>query len=63
MICEICRKTTNWDESIGKENYIICNECFRRILSKYEDTSIHPKIFNIIFKLSDVRGETFAEKE
>ena len=63
MVCEICRKTTNWDESVGKENYIICNECFHRILSKYKDTNIHPKILDIIFKLSDVRGDVFAEKE
>ena len=60
MTCEICKKATNWDESVGKENYIICNECFHRILYKYKDTNIQPKILDIIFKLSDVRGDVFA---
>ena len=63
MVCEICRKITSWDESVGKENYIICNDCFYRILYKYKDTNIQPKILDIIFKLSDVRGDVFAEKE
>ncbi len=31
MKCAECGKRTTWDESFGKENYIVCPKCFQRI--------------------------------
>ena len=31
MKCKICGRKTNWDESYGKENFIVCPACHDRI--------------------------------
>ena len=31
MKCQICGKKTTWDESFGKEEFIICPYCFEEL--------------------------------
>ena len=31
MKCKICGKKTDWDTSYGKEKFIVCPSCHRRI--------------------------------
>lgn len=33
MKCKFCGKKTNWDNSVGRETFIVCNHCVD-ILSK-----------------------------
>ena len=31
MKCQICGKETTWDESFGKEEFIVCPHCFKEL--------------------------------
>lgn len=31
MKCKICGRKTNWDESYGRETFIVCPTCFNKI--------------------------------
>lgn len=31
MKCQICGKKTDWDSSVGMEEFIVCNSCFEEI--------------------------------
>lgn len=59
MKCKICKKPTNWDESYGKSNFIVCPTCFER-LAKATGKKF-PKgqnlIMNIIFEIANIREE------
>jgi hypothetical protein len=30
MKCELCYKKTDWDSSIGRPNFIVCNSCVEK---------------------------------
>ena len=36
MKCIICNKKTNWDESFGAKDYIVCPTCYWKIVKKIE---------------------------
>lgn len=44
MRCHICNCKTTWNESFGKETFIVCPSCHKKItdrikiLKKYEDS-------------------------
>lgn len=31
MKCAICKNKTNWDESFGYSEFIVCPKCFERL--------------------------------
>lgn len=31
MKCAICKNKTNWDESFGYNEFIVCPKCFERL--------------------------------
>ena len=31
MKCAICKNETNWDESFGHSEFIVCPKCFERL--------------------------------
>ena len=33
MKCQICGKKTDWDSSVGVEEFIVCNSCFEKVKS------------------------------
>lgn len=35
MKCAICGKKTNWDESYGYDEFIVCPRCFLNIRKSY----------------------------
>lgn len=37
MKCAICNKRTNWDHSVGRPCFLVCNECVEDI-AKLSDT-------------------------
>lgn len=67
MRCEVCKRYCNWDNSVGKEKYIVCNECCNAVSEKFKQTAekrfgINPVIaqlvpLEIFFMLSDIRED------
>ena len=55
MRCEICGRPTDWDSSVGKENYIVCNPCFYKLCKRYEHKNM--EVLDFLFKIADVREE------
>lgn len=63
MRCEICKRYCNYDNSVGKENYIVCNDCYNAVTEDFIKTNknlcpgdvarLIP--LQILFMLSDVR--------
>lgn len=31
MKCKICKQKTNWDSSVGRPAFIVCNHCVRQL--------------------------------
>ena len=50
MKCAICRRKTNWDESYGYADFIVCPKCFEEIHKHYEID----KTMDIIFLLGRI---------
>lgn len=40
MKCAVCKGKTNWDESFGSINFIICPKCYAK-LNPNHNSSIH----------------------
>lgn len=63
MRCEICKRYCNYDNSVGKENYIVCNDCYNAVTEDFIKTNknLCPEDvarlipLQIFFMLSDVR--------
>ena len=36
MKCAICKRKTNWDESYGYADFIVCPKCFEEIHKHYD---------------------------
>ena len=58
MKCQICKAKTTWDSSMGKENFIICQDCTDKLsvrlgIGKFE---------TVIFAISDIREEVKKDK-
>lgn len=60
MKCKICKNKTTWDESFGRENYIVCPNCLIRLANSVDrcDDKIGQNVaLNIIFEISKIKKE------
>ena len=59
MKCEICRKKTTIDESVGYEEFIVCNHCFEILTKASNEKRIDAldHTMNFIFKCGMIRKE------
>jgi hypothetical protein len=64
MRCEICKRYCNYDNSVGKEHYIVCNDCYNAVAEDFIKTNKNLGLeesvarlipLQIFFMLSDVR--------
>ena len=63
MRCEICKRYCDYDNSVGKEHYIVCNDCYNAVTEDFIKTNKNLCSENvarliplqILFMLSDVR--------
>ena len=41
-VCKLCGNNTDWDNSVGLENFLVCNSCVRRLAkaNRYFSTDI-----------------------
>lgn len=60
MKCKICKNKTTWDESFGRENYIVCPNCLIRLANSVDrcDSEDGRDIaLNMIFEISKIKKE------
>lgn len=55
MKCEICRGKTTNEDSVGYNNFIVCNKCFDK-LAKITEYSYYDTL-QIIFACGQIREE------
>lgn len=53
MKCAICGRKTNWDESYGYRNFIVCPCCYNLLKETLKDDSF--TTLEIIFALGEAR--------
>ena len=59
MKCEICRKKTTNEDSVGYDNFIVCNKCYDKLARKIEYTHYsYYDTLQIIFACGQIRKES-----
>ena len=59
MKCQICGRKTDWDSSVGMEEFIVCNSCCEKVKSHlHADTYA---TLNFIFACGYIRREKEEE--
>lgn len=54
MKCKICKQKTNWDESYGLPEFIVCPHCFEEMAEARPEKNFYKKrneIMKIIFTI------------
>ena len=54
MKCEVCKRITDWDNSVGYEEFIVCNHCVNEMTKNPKDLKW---IMQTIFYMAVVRRE------
>ena len=54
MKCEICKKKTTIDDSVGYDEFIVCNKCHDILIGNYSSTK-SSQVMNFIFKCGEIR--------
>lgn len=54
MKCEVCKRKINWDNSVGYEEFIVCNRCVNEMVKNPKDLKW---IMKTIFRMAIVRRE------
>ena len=68
MKCKICGRRTNWDESYGRENFIICPSChseLTKVIENFKSKKSFPAPIltdAIIFTISRLKEERKNER-
>ena len=52
MKCEICKKKTDWDNSFGYEEFIVCGKCIKKMTKEVDDFDW---ILETIFRMGAIR--------
>lgn len=61
MKCDICKRDTNWDSSVGYDQFIVCNDCFYKLMGEFSiDNSARAMTF--IFKCGELRKAAYDER-
>ena len=56
MKCQICKRKTDWDSSVGYTEFIVCNACERKLRKAIKgDTST---MMSLIFACGEIRRNT-----
>lgn len=61
MKCEICKRKTTWDSSVGYDEFIVCNGCHNALIGEY---SINKgvQVMDFIFKCGELRKAAYEER-
>lgn len=61
MKCQICKRKTDWDSSIGPANFLVCNSCFNKLMK--HDSHNFKTVFELIFACGAIREEVKENKK
>lgn len=59
MKCQICKQATNYDESFGYDEFIVCPSCFNKLCQNIKSID---DIMTIIFRCGKIRREKIEQK-
>ena len=59
-VCKLCGYNTDWDSSVGLENFIVCNSCAYRLAKANKE--LGTDIVNIIRTIC-LMGEMMADAD
>lgn len=54
MKCEICKRKTTIDTSVGYDEFIVCNKCHDTLVGTYSVEKSY-QVMNFIFKCGEIR--------
>jgi hypothetical protein len=60
MKCQICQRKTDWDTSVGYEEFLVCNPCFEKLHQVCKETAL---TMDFIFKCGQVRRDISKSKK
>ena len=53
MKCKLCKSKTTWNASIGRENFIVCNDCWHKMADL---TNVNPsKVLSIVLIMGNIK--------
>lgn len=56
MKCKLCKNKTTWDTSIGRENFIVCNDCWHKMANL---TNVSPsKVLSLVLIMGNIKKGT-----
>ena len=61
MKCNICHRKTNWDESYGHEEFIVCPRCHNSLLKRFNDDWV--TVMSTIFLLGEISKENSPKED
>lgn len=61
MKCEICKRKTSWDSSVGYDEFIVCNSCHNALIGEYSINK-SMQVMNFIFKCGELRKAAYDER-
>ena len=61
MKCEICKRKTSWDSSVGYDEFIVCNGCHKALIGEFSINK-SMQVMNFIFKCGKLRKAAYEER-
>lgn len=61
MKCEICKRKTSWDSSVGYDEFIVCNGCHKALIGEFSINK-SMQVMNFIFKCGELRKAAYEER-
>ena len=61
MKCEICKRKTTWNSSVGYDMFIVCNSCHNALIGEYSINK-SMQVMSFIFKCGELRKAAYDER-
>lgn len=61
MKCEICKRKTTWNSSVGYDEFIVCNSCHDALIGEYSINK-SMQVMSFIFKCGELRKAAYEER-
>lgn len=61
MKCEICKRKTTWNSSVGYDMFIVCNGCHNALIGEYSINK-SMQVMSFIFKCGELRKAAYDER-
>lgn len=61
MKCEICKRKTTLNSSVGYDEFIVCNGCHNALIGEYSINK-SMQVMSFIFKCGELRKAAYKER-